>query len=533
MSKRRQGGGGAGGGTGGSAGGGGAGGLAGDYSNIALLLLLYTLQGVPLGLAQTMDTILQEKQLSFEEQGVFSFMSWPYSLKILWAPVVDAVFVASFGRRKSWLVPMQLLLGALMLLSPPYVRYLLDGNESARPMVVPLTCLFFMFYLLAATQDIAVDGWAVEMLQRHNIGWASTCNAIGQTLGYMLAFALFLLMQKYDLCSLEQFMRFWGVVFLVVTAAVALFKREKGGSEMQAALAPQRRRLAQEELAQEDGRGREQEPWDGLEPLLEAREQGQGQGHSQGEGKSEADAAAPETVAHAYAQMAQVMFLPGVQALMVLLLTRGVAFAAADSLAQRKLVMSGMPKDAIASLTVVLTPLSLVLPGVLSAYVSDRPLAIIKRGYLPRVALGLASAALVATAPDFKSGEEMHWAFYAALVTVLIVHTVLSTAMFVAMMAFFAKVSDPAIGGTYMTLLNTMANLGSKWPSQAVLFIVDLVTLRDAEQVVVLDGFFVASALCFAAGLAWFARFAPELDRLEDLDMSKWRVSKATSQKRR
>jgi PAT family acetyl-CoA transporter-like MFS transporter 1 len=533
VSKRRQGGGGAGGGTGGSAGGGGAGGLAGDYSNIALLLLLYTLQGVPLGLAQTMDTILQEKQLSFEEQGVFSFMSWPYSLKILWAPVVDAVFVASFGRRKSWLVPMQLLLGALMLLSPPYVRYLLDGNESARPMVVPLTCLFFMFYLLAATQDIAVDGWAVEMLQRHNIGWASTCNAIGQTLGYMLAFALFLLMQKYDLCSLEQFMRFWGVVFLVVTAAVALFKREKGGSEMQAALAPQRRRLAQEELAQEDGRGREQEPWDGLEPLLEAREQGQGQGHSQGEGKSEADAAAPETVAHAYAQMAQVMFLPGVQALMVLLLTRGVAFAAADSLAQRKLVMSGMPKDAIASLTVVLTPLSLVLPGVLSAYVSDRPLAIIKRGYLPRVALGLASAALVATAPDFKSGEEMHWAFYAALVTVLIVHTVLSTAMFVAMMAFFAKVSDPAIGGTYMTLLNTMANLGSKWPSQAVLFIVDLVTLRDAEQVVVLDGFFVASALCFAAGLAWFARFAPELDRLEDLDMSKWRVSKATSQKRR
>jgi PAT family acetyl-CoA transporter-like MFS transporter 1 len=31
------------------------------------------------------------------------------------------------------------------------------------------------------------------------------------------------------------------------------------------------------------------------------------------------------------------------------------------------------------------------------------------------------------------------------------------------MMAFFAKISDPAIGGTYMTLLNTIANLGSKW----------------------------------------------------------------------
>ena len=32
--------------------------------------------------------------------------------------------------------------------------------------------------------------------------------------------------------------------------------------------------------------------------------------------------------------------------------------------------------------------------------------------------------------------------------------------MFVAQMAFYAKISDPLIGGTYMTLLNTVTNLG-------------------------------------------------------------------------
>jgi len=32
--------------------------------------------------------------------------------------------------------------------------------------------------------------------------------------------------------------------------------------------------------------------------------------------------------------------------------------------------------------------------------------------------------------------------------------------MYVPTMAFFAKVSDPVIGGTYMTLLNTITNLG-------------------------------------------------------------------------
>ena len=38
--------------------------------------------------------------------------------------------------------------------------------------------------------------------------------------------------------------------------------------------------------------------------------------------------------------------------------------------------------------------------------------------------------------------------------------------------AFFAKVSDPRIGGTYMTLLNTIANLGHKWPSSLAMFLV-------------------------------------------------------------
>lgn len=34
--------------------------------------------------------------------------------------------------------------------------------------------------------------------------------------------------------------------------------------------------------------------------------------------------------------------------------------------------------------------------------------------------------------------------------------------MFVSIMAFGAKISDPKIGGTYMTLLNTVANLGGR-----------------------------------------------------------------------
>lgn len=46
-------------------------------------------------------------------QAFFSFVRWPYSMKLLWAPIVDALYVHSIGRRKSWLIPIQYVTGVL------------------------------------------------------------------------------------------------------------------------------------------------------------------------------------------------------------------------------------------------------------------------------------------------------------------------------------------------------------------------------------------------------------------------------------
>lgn len=50
-----------------------------------------------------------------------------------------------------------------------------------------LTLFFLLLYFLMATQDIAVDGWALTMLSRANVGYGSVCNSIGQSLGVFLA----------------------------------------------------------------------------------------------------------------------------------------------------------------------------------------------------------------------------------------------------------------------------------------------------------------------------------------------------------
>lgn len=165
--------------------------IQGDGQSIALLFLLYTLQGVPMGLASSIPLLLQERGSSYTDQSIFSLVSWPFSLKLLWAPIVDGFYSSTFGRRKSWLIPVQLICGLMMIVASSGINQML-GDKSKSSDVRGLTIFFFVLYFLMATQDIAVDGWAITILSHKNVGWASTCNAIGQALGNVVSFILFM-----------------------------------------------------------------------------------------------------------------------------------------------------------------------------------------------------------------------------------------------------------------------------------------------------------------------------------------------------
>lgn len=173
-----------------------------DRYSIALLLFLYVLQGIPLGLAGAIPLILQSRKISYSEQAMFSLVYWPFSLKLIWAPIVDAVYSSRIGRRKSWMVPTQYMIGFFMLYLSTRVSYLLgDEDPSVEPSVLILTTIFFMLNFLAATQDVAVDGWALTMLSRENVGYASTCNSVGQTAGFFLGNVLLLALESADFCN--------------------------------------------------------------------------------------------------------------------------------------------------------------------------------------------------------------------------------------------------------------------------------------------------------------------------------------------
>ena len=92
----------------------------------------------------------------------------PYSFKVFWAPLVELYYFESIGKRKSWVVPTQLVGCAILFYLSATIVGLLVNKE-----VYKLTSLLILNTFVITCQDIAVDSWAVEILHPTNSSYAS------------------------------------------------------------------------------------------------------------------------------------------------------------------------------------------------------------------------------------------------------------------------------------------------------------------------------------------------------------------------
>ena len=113
-------------------------------------------------------------------------------------------------------------------------------------------------------------------------------------------------------------------------------------------------------------------------------------------------------------------------------------------------------------LAVPLTPLQIVLPLVISRYTNGpRPFDFYIRAIPFRLATGIVTAIWVYVTPSFRDAQGDYPLYYYCICLLInAVHSIFTYSMFVSLMSFFAKVSDKKIGGTYMTFLNTVTNMG-------------------------------------------------------------------------
>jgi len=377
-----------------------------DRRNFLLLVLLYFLQGIPMGLAAGSVPFLLKSHLSYSQIGIFSLASYPYSLKLLWSPIVDAVWSPRFGRRKSWIMPIQMLSGFGMIwLGGNIKRMMLAAGENGGAGVWTFTWWWFFLVFMCATQDIAVDGWALTLLSPQNLSYASTAQTVGLTAGQFLSNTVFLAFNSPDFANrwfravpkaegvmtLAGYLTFWGWAYLVVTLGLAVLKRE-------------------ERTKDKDG-------------ILEV-----------------------------YRIMGGILKLKNIQTIIIVHLIAKIGFQANDAVTNLKLLDKGFSQEDMALTVLIDFPFEIGL-GYYAGKWSTKypPMHLWCWAFVGRLAAAVIAQFTVMIFP--KDGVQ---AWY--LIVVIAEHifsTFTNTVMFVAVSAFHARIADPVIGGTYMTLLAT------------------------------------------------------------------------------
>lgn len=152
----------------------------------------YFCEGLPYSIIRTVAAVFfRDNGVSLEGIGLTSLFGLPWALKFFWAPHLDR-----YGTKRQWLLIMQILLAGLLLI---------PAALAPLPQAMPVIgMVFFLGSILAATHDIAIDGYYLETLdtpgQARFVGYrvmayriammagTGVIATIGTTMGWSLAF---------------------------------------------------------------------------------------------------------------------------------------------------------------------------------------------------------------------------------------------------------------------------------------------------------------------------------------------------------
>lgn len=153
-----------------------------DHRVLALVFLGFS-SGLPFGiLAEPLSAWLTESGVSRTEIGLFALVSLPYSLKVLWAPLIDRLSLPwlsrRFGRRRGWALATQTLLMAAIA-----------GLSATDPSTVllPTVLLAAAIAVASASQDVVVDAYRVEILEERTLAAGAATMVFGWRIGQLVA----------------------------------------------------------------------------------------------------------------------------------------------------------------------------------------------------------------------------------------------------------------------------------------------------------------------------------------------------------
>jgi len=151
------------------------------------LVSLYVSQGIIAGFTfGAVPALLRKQGMSLEQIGLMTLALLPWAFSFAVAPVVDRYKLAGRTHRRSWIIPMQLLLPPVMLV----LAYQFSASHFATIMA-----LTFAIGLLAAVSDVAAHGLAVEQLSPSQRSWGNGLQVGGYWVGSLFSGGAILMLQ--------------------------------------------------------------------------------------------------------------------------------------------------------------------------------------------------------------------------------------------------------------------------------------------------------------------------------------------------
>ena len=165
--------------------------------------------GLPLALSSaTLFFWMAEAGVALATIGLFALVGAPYNLKFFWAPFIDRIslpgLTALLGRRRSWMLVIQI---GLMLA----IAILGFSRPETTPVLTAIAALAVAFF--SASQDIVIDAYRIEILDRDEQGAGAAMTQAGYRLGAIVAGAgALFLAEQLD----------WSLVYLIMAALVVV-----------------------------------------------------------------------------------------------------------------------------------------------------------------------------------------------------------------------------------------------------------------------------------------------------------------------
>lgn len=163
----------------------------GVYGNRRVLSLLGLgfASGLPLALTgSTLQAWMTTENVDLRIIGIFSLVGLPYTLKVLWAPLMDRFTPPWLGRRRGWIIVAQLLLAAGIIV-------LGLSSPSSMPWLVATLAVTIAF--LSASQDIVVDAYRADVLQVQELGAGAATTVVGYRIAIITSGALAMILSDF------------------------------------------------------------------------------------------------------------------------------------------------------------------------------------------------------------------------------------------------------------------------------------------------------------------------------------------------